>query len=206
MSEFVKLKELAEAATGVTDVSLAPDVILDLIAENEKLKVDLREVKDAKLGLSWAIGRIMGERDQLRVDCDQFAAEIDEDKLHFQAMGQALEGVVAERDKLKAELFEESMMSECMRQFRADMIELGVVVESCPPMMMTEGVAGYIGKLKAECEGLRKDAGRYRWLRDSSESIHQFYLSTPIWFTGVKFSKENVDSTIDAAMGKGERS
>ena len=54
--------------------------------------------------------------------------------------------------------------------------------------------------LIAENEALRKDAERYRWLRDSSESIHQFYLSTPIWFTGVKFSKENVDSTIDAAM------
>lgn len=56
--------------------------------------------------------------------------------------------------------------------------------------------------LVAENEALRKDAERYRWLRDSSESVHQFYLSTPIWFTGVKFSKENVDSTIDAAMGK----
>ena len=53
-----------------------------------------------------------------------------------------------------------------------------------------------------EAEALRKDAERYRWLRDNSESIHQFYLSTPIWFTGVKFSKENVDSTIDAAMSK----
>lgn len=49
---------------------------------------------------------------------------------------------------------------------------------------------------------LRKDAERYRWLRDKSESVHQFYLSTPIWFTGVKFSKENVDSTIDATMTK----
>lgn len=56
--------------------------------------------------------------------------------------------------------------------------------------------------LIAENEALRKDSERYRWLRDRSESIHQFYLSTPIWFTGVKFSKENVDSTIDAAMGK----
>lgn len=50
------------------------------------------------------------------------------------------------------------------------------------------------------CEMFRRDAGRYRWLRDSSESVHQFYLSTPIWFTGVKFSKENVDNTIDASM------
>lgn len=51
-------------------------------------------------------------------------------------------------------------------------------------------------------EAMRKNSERYRWLRDSSESIHQFYLSTPIWFTGVKFSKENVDSTIDAALAK----
>jgi hypothetical protein len=54
----------------------------------------------------------------------------------------------------------------------------------------------------AEMTALRKDAERYQWLRDKSESVHQFYLSTPIWFTGVKFSKENVDSTIDAAMSK----
>jgi hypothetical protein len=53
-----------------------------------------------------------------------------------------------------------------------------------------------------EIEALRKDAERYRWLRDKSESIHQFYMSTPIWFTGVKFSKENVDRTIDAAMNR----
>lgn len=61
-------------------------------------------------------------------------------------------------------------------------------------------------QLKAENEALSKDAERYQWLRDISESIHHFYLSTPIWFTGVKFSKENVDSTIDAAMGKGDQS
>lgn len=57
-----------------------------------------------------------------------------------------------------------------------------------------------IDRLQTENEALRKDAERYRWLRDKSESVHQFYLSTPIWFTGVKFSKENVDSTIDGAM------
>lgn len=52
----------------------------------------------------------------------------------------------------------------------------------------------------SEVEALRKDAERYRWLRDHSGSIHQFYLSTPIYFTGVKFNKENVDNTIDAAI------
>ena len=62
-----------------------------------------------------------------------------------------------------------------------------------------------IDRLKAENDALRKNSDRYQWLRDKSESVHQFYLSTPIWFTGVKFRKENVDSTIDAAMGSGEQ-
>lgn len=70
------------------------------------------------------------------------------------------------------------------------------------PVQDFEAIAAERDQLKAECEALRKDAERYRWLRDESESINQFYLSTPIWFTGVKFSKENVDRTIDAAMGK----
>lgn len=59
--------------------------------------------------------------------------------------------------------------------------------------------------LHEHVEALRKNSERYEWLRDSSESTHQFYLSTPIWFAGVKFIKENVDSTIDAAMGNGEQ-
>lgn len=57
-----------------------------------------------------------------------------------------------------------------------------------------------VEELEAENETLRKDAERYRWLRDKSESVHQFYLSTPVWFTGVKFIPDNVDNTIDAAM------
>lgn len=57
---------------------------------------------------------------------------------------------------------------------------------------------------RAEVEAMRKDAGRYRWLRDKSESLHGFYLSTPIWMTGVRFRPENVDSTIDAAMAAKE--
>lgn len=47
-----------------------PAAVMALIAENEKLKTDLREQKDAKLGLSWAIGEIMGGRDQLRIEVE----------------------------------------------------------------------------------------------------------------------------------------
>jgi hypothetical protein len=101
--------------------------------------------------------------DQVRDNADDFVCETGEDdpvnSAYIAAANPAavLE-LIAEIERLKSELFDESMMSECMRQFRADMIELGVVGESCPPMMMSEGVSGYIGKLKAECEGLRKHA------------------------------------------------
>lgn len=60
--------------------------------------------------------------------------------------------------------------------------------------------------LIAEIQALRKDAARYQWLRDKSESVHSFYLSVPIWFSSVRFRKEDVDSSIDTAMGNGEQS
>lgn len=65
--------------------------ILALIAENEKLKGDLREVKDAKLGLSWAIGEIMGERDQLRTE----NAGLKTGYEAYEAQNEALRGEVA---------------------------------------------------------------------------------------------------------------
>jgi hypothetical protein len=180
MNEYAKLKELAEALEGATsrymddetnnklgdEWSLAndryvdassPAVALGLIAENERLTVAAKYCEQIEATPENQRETMLYD---LAVERDELKAEIDEDKLHFSAMGRALEGVVAERDRLEAQLFEESMMSECMRQFRADMIELGVVGESCPPTMMTEGVCGYIGKLKAECEGLRTNAGR----------------------------------------------
>ena len=58
------------------------------------------------------------------------------------------------------------------------------------------------GTLLTGVEALRKDAERYQWLRDKSESVHPFYLSVPIWVTGVRFRKEDVDSSIDTAMAK----
>jgi hypothetical protein len=61
------------------------------------------------------------------------------------------------------------------------------------------------GQLKAENEALRKNAERYQRLRDKSEAVHQFYLSVPLWFTGVRFRSQDVDNAIDA-MSKGEQS
>lgn len=44
------------------------------------------------------------------------------------------------------------------------------------------------------------DAVRYRWLRDKSCPPHQFYISVPDEFDGVRFSPHEVDAYIDAAI------
>ena len=68
-----------------------------------------------------------------------------------------------------------------------------------------ENVAQQRDQLKAENRALRKDAERYCWLRDKSESGHSFYLSVPLWLSGIRFRKEDVDTGIDTAMGNGEQ-
>lgn len=54
-----------------------PATVLSLIAENESLRADLREAKDAKLGLSWAIGEIMGECDRFKVENEALRKDAD---------------------------------------------------------------------------------------------------------------------------------
>lgn len=54
-----------------------PAAVLALFAENECLRADLREVKDAKLGLSWAIGEIMGECDRFKVENEALRKDAD---------------------------------------------------------------------------------------------------------------------------------
>lgn len=77
-------------------------------------------------------------------------------------------------------------------------------LELTPAQKITT-LLGEIAQLKVENETLRKNSERYVWLRDKSENLHGFYLSTPLWMTGVRFSKQNVDDTIDAAMLPGDQ-
>ncbi|WP_447593578.1 hypothetical protein [Aquipseudomonas campi] len=56
--------------------------------------------------------------------------------------------------------------------------------------------------LEENCR-LRENSARYLWLRDKSENAHPFYLSTPIWMTGVRFRQSDVDRSIDTAMVEG---
>lgn len=58
-------------------------------------------------------------------------------------------------------------------------------------------------ELEKENEALRKDAERYRWLRDKSVPPHNFYIAVPDEFHGVSYKPQEVDAAIDAAIEKG---
>lgn len=212
------------AATKAFFVGCIPEQILALIAENERMSTNC-------LGVKLDVFEIVcAERDQLKAENERLSTENSEiesaaityieDMQEAQrenarltelfTVGMTLDGnlrvygdwqsvrkaqeILAERDQLRAEVAGLKTGYEAYERVNAELkAEVGAL-------------RGLTETAQKGAELLSKDAERYRWLRDSSESIHQFYLSTPIWFTGVKFSKESVDSTIDAALGQGEQS
>lgn len=55
--------------------------------------------------------------------------------------------------------------------------------------------------LEAKVAWLELEAARYRWLRDVSQpGICAFYLSVGMAFKDVRFSRETVDTAIDAQI------
>ncbi|MFK0939820.1 hypothetical protein ACIUXF_07465 [Pseudomonas aeruginosa] len=60
-----------------------------------------------------------------------------------------------------------------------------------------------IGQLKAENEALRKDAERYRWLRESGQcEWDASYEKLELRVETLHFDDSNLDACIDAAMAK----
>jgi hypothetical protein len=76
MTDYSDLKRMAECATGFTDMSLAPDVVLGLIAENERLASMARMSRIwAEMAVHEQVGRattnallVMWDRDQLKAE------------------------------------------------------------------------------------------------------------------------------------------
>lgn len=54
--------------------------------------------------------------------------------------------------------------------------------------------------MQNEREAIVADAARYRWLRDVSTPPHNFYISVPDEFHGVRYEPSEVDAYIDAAI------
>lgn len=56
-----------------------------------------------------------------------------------------------------------------------------------------------VAAILAYIEALEADAERYRLLRDKSCPPHNFYVSVPVEFAGVRYTSSEVDDYIDAA-------
>lgn len=70
----------------------------------------------------------------------------------------------------------------------------------------TSSSADLIEQQAREIARLREDAARYRWLRDHSCPPHNFYISVPDEFHGVRYTPGDVDAYIDAAKAALEKS
>lgn len=57
-----------------------------------------------------------------------------------------------------------------------------------------------IAILEASLAAAERDAGRYRWLRDDSVPPHNFYISVPDEFKDERYTPQQVDAAIDAAI------
>lgn len=68
--DIKKLKALAEAATGFSDVSLAPDVLLELIAENERLREAHEQVCTNYNQVSFASEERGKQIAELKAECE----------------------------------------------------------------------------------------------------------------------------------------
>lgn len=121
--DIQKLKLMAEHATGFTDMSLAPDVVLELIAESERLREAHEQVCTNYNQVSYA----------------------------------------------------------------------------------SEERGRQLAELKAECEGLRKDAGRYRWLNSQRSKVWKEIAELPMNHTA-EFIDEAMSKKASNTCGSGEGS
>lgn len=115
MTDYSELKGLAECAVGFTDISLAPDVVLGLIAENEKLGADEQEAAELCDRLS----------DLLRSTAIEVRGPEEPLKRHgFHDLPSRVKTVVAERDQLKAE--NEALrnaLTDCSDSLHSEMLQ-----------------------------------------------------------------------------------
>lgn len=193
MSDHSELKIRAEEILeierlhpcGSTRVILVnPETVLELIAEAAKSEQDYKDVVGTIELRDIEIERLKAEVERLRT--------AEGDAMTYKA---GMENCAAQRDQLKRD-------NEALRKIISES------ATACGAAVSVECSLEFMGHLPGEISavvgGLRKDAKRYQWLRDKSEALHSFYLSVPIWMTGVKFKKESVDISIDAAIKQGE--
>lgn len=215
MNDYTELKRLAEAAakhgwyqsgafglSRITEeseesfvVAASPAAVLALIAENERLKSvsNFQEAVACVFDFAKIAAANTGCRDWDE-QLDEFAGDVIEFAPEYKRQWLDIVKLAADNERLKADF------SSMRGSLKANAASIKKLIKD------GRRAAREIDQLKAENETMRKNSERYVWLRDKSENLHGFYLSTPLWMTGVRFSKQNVDDTIDAAMLPGDQS
>lgn len=115
----------------------------------------------------------------------------EQDRKLDECLSEGIAMLEAERDQYRD-------MAGCMDLLRRDMIEAGIVGESCPPMFMTEGVLAHIAKLRAEVTALQANSSRYAHLKAAwDDDVLISYLDSNV-------HPSDWDRVIDAAMAAKE--
>ena len=119
-----------------------------------------------------------------------------------------LETELAAKDEVIAEAGEMLAMRD--RQLAALKTELREICATIdyPACDLTLTTVECIKKLKAENDGLKRDAARYQWLKSQEPSKHDGYAIGYFDACGVdawRMTTKDLDQTIDAAMAQGEK-
>lgn len=182
MSKYDELKLLAEAIHG-------PGSTMQMLAR-------WREFENAcepKLILA-----MIAENERLtaELDCPFRLARhskrlVEQLRAQAEQYDQALIKMAAERDQLKAE--NERLAEEYDKAWRHDLNDKNNV----------HALSGEVARLSAENEALRKDAERWRFVRNPTATGSPF----AVWSERTNlFLGKFADEAIDAAMGKGDQS
>lgn len=176
-------------------LACTPSAVLALIAENERLErknanqsESIREYQDLVMGGGVSLGMLKadirvttGERDQLR-------AEIAGLKTGYEAYERVNAELKAENERLR--------------------YQIGVLQSDANSWQSGYDVGRHMGTktVWAERRAVRKDAERYRWLRDSSQYDWDVsYGKLELRIETPHDDSSDLDACIDAALGKGEQ-
>lgn len=230
MTDYTELKARAEAMIGFDDIPLAPDVILALIVENERLNTECKQLilLECHGGTAQAAVNLLAERDQLKAENERLSTENSE--IESAAITYIEDMQEAQRENARlTELFTVGMTLDGNLRVYGDWQSVRKAQEILAERdQLRAEIAGLKtgyeayeqvnAELKAECDALRKDAERYEWICANACDLN-FYAVGPAPIRGCVeidaeqypvsewgSAKTELDSIIDAALGQGEQS
>ena len=191
MTDYTELKLQAEHATGLTDMSLAPEVILALISENERLQSAARTLNHLSYtdngGELWKPP--LGEKPNFGL--------IDHLKANFKNFHRSLcERFGYYHDEIDWQRDQVSLEEHIATQFSH------VNAENAALRGQVEALQRGAGQLQEQNEALRKAADRYEWLRAETNSGPNIQVSEWIGPHEYQLFGDDLDRAIDDALGK----